>query len=260
MIVKMNWYDKKLTTEDRKTEKWVDIPEFNGKYSISSLGRIMSDYGQGYHNITPQVSNYGQLTAQLTTTNAQRNDDMKLIMVGKTVAELFVPNPNGYDHIRFKNGDPLDCRACNIEWVRHTDKMKEQYSAMRKKVNKYDLEGKYIQTYNSVQDAAEDDMNHSNIGQACRTQKPYCEYLWRFESDVPQGENIEKYEPPKKQGILQLDKKSLEVIREYEDINDVYETFRTEKGKPDKANIFNACKGKRPSAYGYKWAFAPENT
>ena len=256
-MAKVNWYDKKLTAEDRKNEKWADLPEFNGKYSISSLGRIMSDHGAGYRNITPQINNYGQVQVQLISTNSARKDDMKNIMLGRAVAELFVPNPNNYDHIRFKNGDPLDCRAENIEWIKHTDKMKEQYSAMLKKVNKYDLDGNYIQTYASIGEAAEKTDSHAScIGKACRTHKPHKNALWRYESDVPQGESIEKYEPPKKQGILQLDKNTLEVIREYEDLNDVYETFKIEKGKPDRGNIFNVCKGKRNSAYGYKWAFA----
>ena len=259
-MIKLNWYDEKLTEEDRKNEKWADLHGFNGMYKISSLGRIMSDHGEGYRNITPQMNNYGQVQVQLNTTNSARKDDLKNIMLGRTVAEHFIPNPNGYDHIRFKNGNPLDCRASNIEWTKMTDKMKEQYSAMFKKVNKYDLDGNYIATYISIGEAAEKNYGSGScIGQACRTRKPYCDFQWRYENDVPAGENIEKYEPPKKQGILQLDKTTLEVIRRYEDLNDVYETFKTEKGRPDRGNIFNVCKGKRNSAYGYKWAFAEDD-
>ena len=253
----MNWYDEKLTPEDRKIEKWKDIPAFEGLYRISSLGRIMSDYKAGYKNITPQVSNYGQLQAQLTTPNAKRKDDLKLILVGKTVAELFVPNPHGYSYIRFKNGNALDCRASNIEWTKLTDKMKEQYGAMGKRVNKYDLNGEYIETYEAIKDISQGtNLNSSGISQACKTLRPYAGFQWRFDSECPRGNSIGKYIPPKKQTVLQIDKKTQEIVRVYEDINEVMEKFVPEKGKPDRGNIMNACKGKRPSAYGYKWAYS----
>lgn len=252
----LNWYDEKLTAEDRKTEKWADLPDFNGKYRISSLGRIMSDFGQGYKNITPQKNNYGQLVVQLTTHTSNRNDDLKLVMVGKAVAEQFIPNPNGYKFIRFKNDNPLDCRASNIEWTHLTDKMKEQYSAIRKSVNQYELDGTYKATFSSQKEAAER-TGAATISEACKQFRPSGGYLWRFTADFPEGENIAPYEPPKKQAILQLDKKTLEVVKRYEDINTLLETFvpETGKGKADRGNIINVCKGKRASAHGYKWAY-----
>lgn len=259
-MAKLNWYDERLTMEDRKAEKWADIPEFEGKYRISSLGRIMSDYGQGYKNITPQKNGYGQVMVQLTSrTNMNRNDDLKVIMIARTVAELFVPNPHGYSYISFKNGDSTDCRACNLEWTRLTEKMKEQYASSCKKVNQYHLDGGYIRTFGSVGEASEGaSLSGSNIGFACRSHKPSGGYLWRFEADVPQGENIEAYVPPKKKAILQLDKKTGEVIKRYADADELAATFIPEKGKLSMSNITNNIKGKRPSAYGYKWAYEEE--
>lgn len=256
-MAELNWYDERLTAEDHKTEKWVDLPNFDGMYRISSLGRIMSDYGEGYRNITPQKNNYGQVVVQLTTrSNMNRTDDLKLIMLAKTVAELFVPNPHKYDHIAFKNGDATDCRACNLEWVRLTEKMKGQYAAFCKKVNQYELNGTYIRTFDSLGKAEESVGTGSGvIGTVCKSHKPFAGYLWRYEADVPQGENIEEYIPPKKQAVLQLDKKTGEVVKRYEDMDELIATFVPEKGKLSNANIYNTIKGKRPSAYGYKWKY-----
>lgn len=254
----LNWYDKTLTDEDRKAEKWEDLPRTNGKYRISSLGRIMSDFGQGYRNITPQKNQYGQLVAQLTSTNTSRSEDLMLIMIGKTVAELFVPNPEGYKYIRFKNGNSLDCRASNIEWTRVTDKMSEQYKALNKKVNQYALDGTYITTFDSLTEAAAQ-TGASTITTACKEHKLSNGYQWRYANEIPEGENIEAYEQPKEQGYIQLDKKTLKEIRRFSSIQEAVDTLTVETGKKaDRANIFSCAKGKRPSACGYKWAFAEE--
>lgn len=257
----LNWYDERLTEKDHETEKWADIPEFNGMYRISSLGRIMSDYGQGYKSITPQKNNYGQVVAQLAFhPDKSQYNDLKLVMIAKTVARLFVPNPHKYSYISFKNGDSTDCRACNLEWTRVTDKMQEQYASFCKKVNQYDLKGTYITTYDSLLKASESTkIGSGSIGNACKSHKPTGEYLWRLESDVPQGENIEEYIPPKKKAVLQLDKKTGKIIRKYDDMETVAAEFVTENGgKVSTANIQNNIKGKRPSAYGYKWAYEPD--
>ena len=246
-----NWYSEKLTAEDIKTEQWAYVPNYEGEYSISSLGRVISHKDTDYE-LTPQVNNYGAVRIQL-----HKNGYVSGILIGKTVAKLFVPNPKGYKYIRFKNGDSLDCRSCNIEWAKLTDKMKTQYKKANKKVNKYDLDGNYIQTFGSVTQATEGGLCMSMIGAACKLFGKYEGYQWRFAEDFPIGKNIGRYES-KKRGILQIGKEKSEVIREYRDMEEVYSSFKTEKGKPDRANIYNTCIGKRQSAYGYKWVFAPE--
>lgn len=36
--------------------------------------------------------------------------------LSRLVAEVFVPNPNNYKMVTYKNADSLDCRADNLEW------------------------------------------------------------------------------------------------------------------------------------------------
>ena len=36
--------------------------------------------------------------------------------VHRLVAEKFIPNPEGYEHVIFKDGNPMNCNADNLEW------------------------------------------------------------------------------------------------------------------------------------------------
>ena len=47
------------------------------------------------------------------------------LMIHRLVAEYFVPNPNNYTIVHHKNGNKLDCRAENLEWVTAQKNMAE---------------------------------------------------------------------------------------------------------------------------------------
>ena len=64
-------------------------------------------------NIVPQFEKDGNAKVVLTNKNGV-NKEMD---VARMVAVAFVPNPNGYDFINHKNGNKLDNRADNLEWV-----------------------------------------------------------------------------------------------------------------------------------------------
>lgn len=36
--------------------------------------------------------------------------------VHRLVAEKFLANPNNYEHVLFKDGDPKNCNVSNLEW------------------------------------------------------------------------------------------------------------------------------------------------
>jgi hypothetical protein len=99
------------------TEEWRKIPSLP-RYSVSSLGRVRADLsrwpsmdgrilslslaGPGYPRCAP-----GGVTAY----------------VHNLVAEAFIgPKPKGMT-VNHKNGDKLDCRPGNIEYVTHADNM-----------------------------------------------------------------------------------------------------------------------------------------
>lgn len=36
--------------------------------------------------------------------------------IHRLVAEKYVPNPEGYEHVIFKDGNPKNCNSDNLEW------------------------------------------------------------------------------------------------------------------------------------------------
>ncbi len=207
----------------------------------------MSYYGTVQKLMTPQKDNYGELIVMLTSRDRETCHNIR---IGKAVAQHFVPNPNNYKFIRYKDGNKLNCRADNIEWCELTSKMQNQYAGFQKRVNQYTPDGTYLRTFNSIQEAKEK-TGAKCISSACKSdRKTSGGYIWRYEEEYPAGENIVIEQ--KMQKINQYDKAG-NFIRTWESILEIKEKCPEVK---ETSNITQCCKGRRNSAYGYKWKYA----
>lgn len=63
--------------------------------------------------ILPQFVRCGNAKVVLTT----KDGEEKEMDVARMVAEAFVPNPDNKPYVAYKNGNRLDNRAENLEWV-----------------------------------------------------------------------------------------------------------------------------------------------
>ena len=89
-------------------EMWKDIPEYEGKYQVSNLGRVKSLQrwsGTKYYNREYILNNYvnkknGYVYVYLTKNNKGKN-----IRLHRLVAQAFIPNPNNYLYINHKDCD-----------------------------------------------------------------------------------------------------------------------------------------------------------
>lgn len=102
--------------------KYKPIPGFEGMYNIGDNGSIIKCKG----NITLTAHTFYRL-CQKGITNSTLNVRLMIngkiyyIPLAKTVAQLFVPNPNPtkYKYIDYKDGNRDNCRADNLIWVEH---------------------------------------------------------------------------------------------------------------------------------------------
>lgn len=168
-------------------EIWKDIKGFEGRYQVSNYGRVKSlarivKRGQnGYRNIKETI-----LSPRTDTKRGYQTISIRIhskrynLSLHRLVAETFIPNPNNYPVINHIDGNPSNNNVNNLEWCTQSYNVKYSYTngnakptpgCFKKgniphnltKVNQYDLEGNYIQTFNSIKLAAKS-INKSPTG------------------------------------------------------------------------------------------------
>lgn len=97
-------------------EIWKDVKGFEGRFSISSFGRLMSHNGRlkGSHILTPAIDILGYYMTNLRSAPVNRK-----VRIHTLVAENFLINPHlsvrqTVNHI---DGNKLNNRVDNLEWI-----------------------------------------------------------------------------------------------------------------------------------------------
>lgn len=94
-------------------EIWRDIEGFEGKYQVSSWGRIRSMvYGQ-YQILKPYRNEKGYLKIGLSDGNGKSCK----YRVNRLVARAFIPNPYNLPQVNHKDGNKENNSYTNLEWT-----------------------------------------------------------------------------------------------------------------------------------------------
>lgn len=117
-------------------EEWRDIPEYEGIYQASKLGRIRSvDRPRRCKNnhificrgivLKQCIQNNGYCLVWL-----RKDGRTKALCVHRLVASAFLPNPANLEQINHKDGNKKNNAVNNLEWCSRSENQKHAYRVL----------------------------------------------------------------------------------------------------------------------------------
>lgn len=156
-------------------EMWKDIPGYEGRYQVSTLGNVKS-INRRQLNVWGSYSTYpDRLLTPITSSQGYkhvilyRDNNKKVKSIHQLVALTFIPRVNGKTDVNHKNGIKHDNHLSNLEWsndrenVTHAFKRKKtssKYTGVCRHGEKWmayiDINGKrrYLGKHSSEEQAA----------------------------------------------------------------------------------------------------------
>lgn len=168
-------------------EIWKDIPEYEGLYQVSNLGRIKSlerFIYKGHHN-TEKILKQTKCKNGYYYVSLCKDKKVKIIQVHRLVAITFLNNPDNLQIINHIDGNKENNNINNLEWCSYSHNEKEAYKIGLKKTirtNQYDLNNNYIKTFSSRAEASKKTgVAESDIWRVCKgIRKQAGGYIWRY--------------------------------------------------------------------------------
>lgn len=170
-------------------EIWKDIPNYEGLYQASNLGRIKSFGGKSNHNediiLKQRLEKYGYLRINIKG---------KRYLVHRLIAITFIPNLNNKKTVNHKDGNKKNNIVDNLEWATASENIKHAYDNKlfkkipgyenKKKVNQYDLKMNLIKQWESVTQA-EKQTGITNISRCClSTYRTAGGFKWKYDEKI----------------------------------------------------------------------------
>jgi hypothetical protein len=169
-------------------EVWKDISGYEGKYQVSSVGRVkgVARKRAGGGNVKerilkPAITENGYYFVTLYIDGIAKRKK-----IHRLVAQTFIDNPDGKPEVNHINGVKTDNRAENLEWATRSE---NQTHAVRhglqtglRRVSQLDTYGNLIREYESLHEAErETKIHYQNIEQCCKGKyKTAGGYHWQY--------------------------------------------------------------------------------
>lgn len=176
-------------------EIWKDVEGYEGLYQVSNLGRVKSleriiehkgCYGGFYHVkgkiLKPRTEKDGYFRIGLKKDRTQ-----KFYRINRLVAKTFIPNPNNLPVVNHKDENKENNVWTNLEWctqlynVNYGDGINKRKLKRSIKIKQYDLNGNYIKTWDSINDAIRCYNGNTQICQCCKGKRKQANgYKWKY--------------------------------------------------------------------------------
>lgn len=152
-------------------EIWKDIPNYEGLYQASNLGKIKSLYRNKI--LSPCKDKDGYLKVLL-----YKNKKRKNISVHRLIALTFLDNYDNFPVVNHKDENKQNNRVDNLEWC--TIFYNNRYKRT-KKINQYDMNKNFIKQWESARDIQRElNFDHSNITTCCKKNIKMYGYYWSY--------------------------------------------------------------------------------
>lgn len=165
-------------------EVWRDIPNFEGLYQVSNIGRVKSLGNKRNHKeemiLKPSINIYGYYHISLNKKNKRYS-----YCVHRLVALAFLENPYNLKTVNHIDKNKLNNNVENLEYMSIGDNVR--YS-LNKPVLKMDLQGNLIEEYPSINEAGRRcNVFYQNIYKCCKGKRLTAGgYRWRYKNESEQ--------------------------------------------------------------------------
>lgn len=171
-----------------KNEEWRDVVGYEGRYQVSSMGRVKSlerkdSWGRTIKEriLNSDVVGGGYLGVVLCADGKTR-----MFFVHRLVCQAFHENPDNKPQVKHINEDKTDNRACNLEWCtceqNHGTAKDRSAKNRNKSVGQYTLDGKLIKIWASTMEVERQaGFNHGNISKVANGKlKQAYGFIWKY--------------------------------------------------------------------------------
>lgn len=173
---------------------WIDP-----RYVVNDIGNVYSyaDSHGGWRTTCPRLLKYNTSNSGYAQVRLPIDGKYKWVSVARLILQAFTGTVG--EQVNHKNGLRLDNRLENLEWVTMSENMRHSYRVLgrvhprphlgkrgalcknSKRVSQYDLNGKYIKTWNAVQELARAGFSAGNVSAVCLgKRRSHKGFLWKY--------------------------------------------------------------------------------
>jgi hypothetical protein len=177
----------------KRKEIWKDIPNYEEQYQVSNLGRVKSKERIVLRNNKHKIHLKEKILYQGERSGYKvvffiKNGIKKSFQIHRLVADAFIPNPENKPQVNHIDGNKVNNKITNLEWVTAKENINHAYKIglskihNNKKVIQFDLKMNFINEYDSLCEAErKTKTHHSNISKCCQgIYKQSNGYIWEY--------------------------------------------------------------------------------